>query len=69
MQSAAPKFPLARRVAVRHIGGPAFLRGHDRRQRFLSSQSGQKGIDEAARDHEHMVESFARQRFEDKIDP
>jgi hypothetical protein len=57
------------RIAVGHIGGAAFLRGDNRRERFLPAQRREKGIDEAAGHHEQMVESFARQRFEDKIDP
>ena len=54
-----PEIPASPRITVGHIGRPALLRRDDRRQRLLSAESGEKRVNEPARNHEQMVRAFA----------
>ena len=54
-------------VAVGHVGGPALMRGDDRRELWKTGERRQKWIDQPARHHEQMIDALAQQRGQYKI--
>ena len=54
-------------IAVRHVGGAAFMGGHDGRQLGMTGERGKEGIDQAAGHHEQVVDAFAYQCVQNKI--
>ncbi len=59
--------PAGASIAVRHVGGAAFMGGHDGLQLGMTGERGKKGIDQAARHHEQVVDAFAYQCVQNKI--
>ena len=59
--------PAGARIAVRHVGGAAFMRGDDRLQARMTGKRRQKGIDQSARHHEQVIEAFADQSVQNEI--
>ncbi len=55
------------RVAVRHVGGAALVRGDHRLELVLPGERRQERIDQAARDHEQVAEALLREGVEDVV--
>src|SRR5205823_9945766 len=55
------------RIAVRHVDGPAFVRGDYWLDFFLPGERRQEWIDQAAGNHEQVTEPLGDERIEDLV--